>query len=336
MPSIKRRQFLHFTGASLAALGINQWDIQQQGLRYAQVLAQSTPRKLALLVGINRNDDPRWPALFGAENDVRLQKELLVHRFGFKERDVVTLLGPDATRSKILQTFNAHLVQQAKPGDVVVFHFSGHGSQVADPDKVLGEQVSTLVAADSSLPSGYPKTGGTVQDITGHTIWLLMRSLDTENATFVLDCCHSGGARKGIVTVRSRPGDAELLKIRDPNLRLLACPEEQEYQRQLMAKFGLSSADLAAQRKKGVPKGLFLAAASRDQAAIDTTFADIDAGVFTYVLTRYLWQETARKSTSQVMAKTAQATQYLLKRYFPNDELMQQPELNQQFQIQNF
>jgi hypothetical protein len=200
MSSINRRHFLQFAGAGLATLGINQW-LQQQSIHYARVLAQNTPRNLAFLVGINRNDDPRWPLLMGAENDVNLQRELLIHRFGFKESDVVTLLGSEATRSKILQTFKTHLIQQAKPGDVVVFHFSGHGSQVADLDKVLGDQVSTLVAADSRLPSGYPKSGGDVEDITGHTLGLLMRSLDTENATFVLDCCHSGGARKGIVTV---------------------------------------------------------------------------------------------------------------------------------------
>jgi hypothetical protein len=27
------------------------------------------------------------------------------------------------------------LINQAKPGDVVVFHFSGHGSRVIDPDR---------------------------------------------------------------------------------------------------------------------------------------------------------------------------------------------------------
>jgi Caspase domain/Domain of unknown function (DUF4384) len=326
MSLINRRRFLQVAGASLTALGVNQWEIEQQSIHYARALAQnSTPRKLALLVGINRNDDSRWPVLLGAENDIRLQKELLIHRFGFRESDVLTLEGTKATRANILQTFESHLVQQAKPGDVVVFHFSGHGSQVADPDQVLGKRVSTLVPIDSDLPAGYPKSGGAVNDITGHTLWLLMRSLDTENVTFVLDCCHSGGARKGIVTVRSRPGDAEILS---PNLQLLASLEEQEYQRKLMGKLGLSRSDFAAQRKKGIPKGLFLAAARRDQFAIDTTFADIDVGIFTYVLTRYLWQETSRESTSQVMVKTAQSTQYLLQRYFPNDDLVQQPELN--------
>ena len=40
-----------------------------------------------------------------------------------------------ATRQGILTTFEEHLIKQAKPGDVVVFHFSGHGSQVEDRDR---------------------------------------------------------------------------------------------------------------------------------------------------------------------------------------------------------
>ena len=48
--TISRRHFLQFAASTLATLGLSQFDIQRQGLRYARVLAQSTPRKLALLV----------------------------------------------------------------------------------------------------------------------------------------------------------------------------------------------------------------------------------------------------------------------------------------------
>ncbi len=54
MSSIRRRQFLQFVGASaLTTLGLDNIDFPQQGKRYSQVLAQTKPRKLALLVGIN-------------------------------------------------------------------------------------------------------------------------------------------------------------------------------------------------------------------------------------------------------------------------------------------
>ena len=330
---VKRRQFLQFVGSALAALGLSQVEIERQALRYAKVLAQNTPRKRALLVGINRYvniGNYQWLQLRGAVNDVRLQKELLVHRFGFAPNSILTLTDKEATRENIIQAFEDHLIQWANPGDVVVFHFSGHGSKVADRDRIFPDgRVSTLVPIDSPLPPGYPNKGGTVQDLTGHTLWLLMQALNTENVTFVLDSCHSEGARKGILRMRSRPGDLELNRIADPNIQLSASPQEQEYQRQLMERANIKTPeDLARRRSQGVPKGVMLAAAQVDQAAIDASFGDTAAGIFTYVLTRYLWQQTGSESVGQVMASAVTTTHRILQEYFPTSGTVQQPEFN--------
>lgn len=320
MSRIKRRQFLQFSGVTLATLGLAQLHAD----RYGQMLAQSTPRKRALLVGINRYNDRKWISLEGAENDVQLQKELLVHRFGFAEDDIKLLIGKDATYDNILTTFKAFLSDWAQPGDVVVFHFSGHGSSVADPENALGTgRVSTIVPVDSQLPNGYPNTGGEVNDITGHTLWLLMRSLKTENVTFVLDSCHSGGARKGVLTVRSRPGDEEILKS---GVRLFASQTERDLQKQMMAELGIKDAvELGVLRKAGVPQGIMLSAAQEDQSAIDAPFGDTSAGIFTYVLTRYLWQQTGQEPMNQVMVGTIAATQRILQDVFPTAGAVQQP-----------
>jgi uncharacterized protein YjlB len=323
MSQIKRRHFLQFSGATLATLGL----AQLQADRYSQMLAQSTPRKRALLVGINRYNDRKWISLEGAENDVQLQKELLIHRFGFTQDNIKLLLGKDATHDNILTTFKTFLIDWAQPGDVVVFHFSGHGSSVADPENALGTgRVSTIVPVDSILPNGYPNSGGEVNDITGHTLWLLMRSLKTENITFVLDSCHAGGARKGVLTVRARPGDGEILQ---PGVRLLASQTERDFQKQMMAELGIRDAvELGVLRKAGVPQGIMLSAAQADQSAIDAPFGDTSAGIFTYVLTRYLWQQTGLEPMSQVMAGTIATTQRILQSVFPNSGAIQQPILN--------
>jgi hypothetical protein len=105
-----------------------------------QVLAKSTPRKLALLVGINNYPDkPPITPLRGCVNDVALQRHLLIHRFGFNPKDIYTLTDAQATRQGILEAFEEHLIKQAKPGDVVVYHYSGHGSRVSDPDPIVVE-----------------------------------------------------------------------------------------------------------------------------------------------------------------------------------------------------
>ncbi|MCU7243388.1 MAG: caspase family protein [Microcystis aeruginosa WS75] len=329
MTRIKRRQLLSLTGSLLATLGLSQLELKQRAIFYRSVLAENTPRKRALLVGVNNYPDTRWITLEGAVNDVKLQQELLIHRFGFQSDQILLLTDHEATRENILQAFEEHLIKWAQPGDVVVFHFSGHGSQVFDPDQIFQDgQVSTIVPVDSILPPGYPNKGGKVNDITGHTLWLLMQAINTENVTFILDSCHSGGARKGILTVRSRPGNRELNRTENSNIQLLASPQEQEYQKQLMSRLNLTASDLATERKKGVPKGIMLAAARTDQAAIDASFGDTAAGIFTYILTRYLWQQTGGESVSQVMVSATATTDRILREYFPTAGLLQQPEFN--------
>jgi Caspase domain/Domain of unknown function (DUF4384) len=326
---MKRRHLLQLFASAIATLGMSQWEFEHKAFHYAKALSQETSRKRALLVGINQYLDPKWIQLNGAVNDTLLQKELLVHRFGFEPGSIRVLTENEATCENILQAFEEHLIQWAQPGDAVVFHFSGHGSQVADPDKVFSDgRVSTIVPINSTLPAGYPNISGTVNDITGHTLWLLMQSLNTGNVTYVLDSCHSGGARNGSLTVRSRPGDQELLRVSDPSIQLLASKKEQEYQEQLLTRLKLSRSEFARQRKLGVPKGIMLSAARRDQLAIDAPFAGTPAGIFTYVLTRYLWQQTSSVPANLVIASTIAMTQRILQEYYPNVAVIQQPESN--------
>lgn len=66
-----------------------------------------------------------------------------IHRFSFKPSDIKLLMNQDATRSNILQTFESHLIQQAKPNDIVIFQFSGHGSQMFDAEAITSDQANS-------------------------------------------------------------------------------------------------------------------------------------------------------------------------------------------------
>jgi hypothetical protein len=286
MYRISRRQFFQFAGSTLASLGLNQLNIQRQGDRYGKVLAQGTPRKLALLVGINQYSSS---PLDGCLNDVELQRNLLIHRFGFNPKNIYTLTDEKATRSGILEAFEGHLIQQAKPGDVVVFHYSGHGSLVRDPDPILVSSSrdksglnGTFVPVDSSLPAEYPAQGGTVQDIMGHTLFLLMSAVKSENFTAVLDSCYSGAATRKF-KVRAREG-GEKVEI---------SPEEKAYQDKWLSRLSLSREEYIRRYRAGVAKGIVLAATNPNQTAADARFNGFYAGAFTYNLTRYLWQQTS-------------------------------------------
>ncbi|HEY9834488.1 MAG TPA: caspase family protein [Stenomitos sp.] len=301
MPRIKRRQFLQFTSSTLAALGLSQLHIQRQGDRYAKVLAQSTPRKLALLVGIN-NYLASLGSLQGCLTDVDLQRQLLINKFGFHPKDILTVTDGQATRQGMLMAFEEHLIKQAKPGDVVVFHFSGHGSRVVnpdsgDPDKFNSTMVPIDRPADSVTNSANP-----IPDIMGHTLFLLMSALQTENVTVVLDCCYAGGGTRGNFVVRSSSS----------NLQLQASPAEFEYQRQWLSRLNLSPQEFIQRRRAGIAKGAVIAAATRDQLAADIALGDnFFCGAFTYWLTQYLWQQTRNEPLGSVMTNVASRTQYL-------------------------
>ena len=286
MARISRRQFCQFFAGSTLAMGFSGLNFQRQADNYGKVLAQSTPRKLALLVGINNYlSQP----LRGCVNDVELQRHLLIHRFGFNPKDILILTDEKATRQGMLAAFEEHLIKQAKPGDAVVYHYSGHGSRIFDPDPIVVSSRTdnsglngTFVPVNSGLPAGYPQQGGVVQDIMGHTLFLLMSAVKTENITVVLDSCYSGGATRER-RVRSRAGGRNIL----------VSPDEKSYQEMWLSRLNLSREDFIKGYKAGVAKGVVLAATNPSQTAIDDRFNGFNAGAFTYLLTQYIWQQSS-------------------------------------------
>ncbi len=294
MSQIKRRQFLQFASSTLATLGLSQLDIESAGNNFGRVLAQSTPRKLALLIGINTY--PNAP-LNGCVTDVYLQQQLLIHRFGFNPKDILILTDKQATRQGILTAFEEHLIKQAKAGDVVVYHYSGHGSQIRDSDCDASDCLnSTFVPVDSSLSDSDKSIAA--PEIMGHTLFLLMDALKTENTTVVLDSCHSGGGTRGNLRIRSR----------DSNTAPQATNIEQAYQQQWLSKLNLSPETFKQRRRAGVAKGVVIAATKRNQFAADAPFQDFFAGAFTYFMTQYLWQQIGNESFARVMPNVARST----------------------------
>lgn len=86
---------------------------------------------LALLVGIGKYDREKtgWSQIHGDKDVALLRQELLNN--GFKETDIVTLVNAGATKKEIFGELE-NLAKRCRPGDVVLFHFSGHGQRVSD------------------------------------------------------------------------------------------------------------------------------------------------------------------------------------------------------------
>lgn len=292
-----RRTFLQKAGLALLTLGIS--DVGLSPIlpwlrRYERSLAQTTARKLALLVGID--EYPSGMELGGCLTDVELQRELLIHRFGFNPKDIVTFTGQQATRNNIETALGEHLTKQAATGDIVVFHFSGYGSQVKLLDDKL---VNSLVPVDGTNPTA-AESG--VNHLLLDTLMLWARSLATDKLTLILDTSYSnpGQLLQGNLRVRSYPNP--------PTAKILL--QELTFQQELKKSHKQSS---------NLP-GILLSAAGANQLATEAKYDGFSAGLFTYALTQYLWQVTP-PTTIQINVKQAAEVLALLR------ERQQQPQL---------
>ncbi|MBD2246495.1 caspase family protein [Nostoc sp. FACHB-888] len=276
---MKRRTFLHRIGSILAVLGVTEAEWLTLGNRYYQALAQPSPRKLALLIGINQY--PKISALSGCLTDVELQRELLIHRFGFQRSDILTLTEEQASRGLIEAAFLDHLGKQAKPGDLVVFHFSGYGSRVkleTSPDIIQ----NALVTANESQNSQI------VNYILEETLLLLLRSLPTDRVTAVLDTSYY--APSAVIGLKIRALQESVAKL---------AAEELDFLKQLKT-----------QKLSSTP--IVLAATSEPkQPARERLFSGFSAGLFTYALTQYLWEFTPA-TTIQVALSHVENSLYKL------------------------
>ncbi|MGB0930592.1 MAG: caspase family protein [Chitinophagales bacterium] len=150
----------------------------------------------ALLVGINNYNHPKVSNLKGCVNDVVNIKTYLESRFDKENRDIECLINENASYQNIIETFRNHLTAKAKKGDVVFFHYSGHGAREVAAEGFRpffpeGKE-ETLVCYDSRQKGGH--------DLADKELAVLISEVAAKGAhvVIVLDCCHSGsGTRPG-------------------------------------------------------------------------------------------------------------------------------------------
>ena len=316
-----RRIFLQQAGLAMLTLGVTETWLSSLNddswlapwvKQHYQTLAQPTARKLALLVGIN--DYPRNLNLKGSITDVELQQELLIHRFGFKSSDILVLKGQQATREEIEKTFIEHLVEQAIPGDVIVFHFSGYGSQVKVPQPLIQQELKTndslqptYKLANSLIPiDGIFPTKGTAagNDLLEDTLLLLARSLATDKVTMVLDTSYQsiGNVLQDGLRVRSFPNP--------PTER--PSSEELAFQEKLKTRINSSRQPLKMKGNGLSMPGIMLKATGGNQIATEVQWNGFSAGLFTYALTQHLWQVTPASTVYFSLRRTAETVESIM------------------------
>lgn len=75
---------------------------------------------------------------------------------------------------------------EAKPGDICLFYYSGHGSQTAAPEGLQEKMMETLVCVDSRT-----EARDLVDKELGYLLWKAFAGKGV-HALVIMDCCHSG------------------------------------------------------------------------------------------------------------------------------------------------
>ncbi|MFN5924015.1 MAG: caspase family protein, partial [Pseudanabaena sp.] len=279
---IARRQFLQAGLASLIGWQFITRDrVALAADQFVRQATGTTLRKRALLIGINqydaKDDSPNssqnfsqnnpsgWLPLHGCVNDVELQRELLIYRFGFSPQDIVTLTDREATRTNINNAINEHLVAQTLPDDLVMVHFSGHGSRLGN--------YNTLVPVDSGLPQKLEN----LQDITLREWQSWLKEITTDRLLCVIDAgfYYPNFSAIGNFRLRSRIGRSDW-----------QAPQNiQQIEKQVI--------------------GTVLRAASGDMLCADAQWSGFSSGSFTYALVQQLWQITPATTIHVVMSNLA-------------------------------
>ena len=274
---MKRRNFLQRVGSLLAALGLAETEWLSLGNSYYQALAQSSQRRLALLIGINQY--PQIPVLGGCVTDVELQTELLINRCGFAASDILTLTDEQASRKFIENAFLDHLGKQAKSGDVVIFHFSGYGTRVNLGNEQIPDFLKKSGIYNAIVPVDENNLLGTNSRnyLLAETLLLLLRSLPTNQVTAILDTSyyHSSELKPTGLRMRTRP------ELSTATLQI----EELEFLSQRK------------NHKSANNNPLIINATSElNQQAGEFLFSNWTAGLLTYALTQYLWETIPAKT----------------------------------------
>jgi hypothetical protein len=156
-----------------------------------QAAVEGGARVFAIMVGVSDYGDQRSNLAYTDDDALKLAETL--RREGVLNPASVTLTNAEATVAGVEAAFQ-RVARQARPEDMFLFFFSGHGSQTADG----------VVPVSATEPDGRSESivlrDGQISDTE---MARLFGTLRTRLSLLVLDSCFSGGFARNVV---DRPG----------------------------------------------------------------------------------------------------------------------------------
>ncbi len=226
----------------------------------------------ALLVGIN--DFKGIQDLRGCLNDVKNMRDVLKTYLGFRNEDIRVLVDSRATRDNILYRLES-MVNSAQSGDILVFHFSGHGSQIRDRDgdELLDHMDELLCPYDMNWDGAF---------ILDDDLDRIFKSVPGDISLEVfLDCCHSGTGSRDVSFGRPPelgPENPSMPRFLHPPMDIM-CRAEGEEER-LSPTRGFTSQNRSGSRSTS--RHVLWAGCHAHQTSADAFFEGDYHGAFTY------------------------------------------------------
>jgi hypothetical protein len=185
------------------------WPVFGARSRAALLQGRAAPRKVALIVAVGKyHPSVGWNDL-ASRRDAQLVRSSLM-RHGFQSSDIHILEDERATAFAILAAVRTTLIEPSGDGDVVVFHYSGHGHRITDDNGDEPDGYDELLVpydAPRHPPAGYRGEKHIRDDQLAALLTELRQRIGSSGDLLVsLDACFSGsGARAAMNAARGDP-----------------------------------------------------------------------------------------------------------------------------------
>jgi hypothetical protein len=233
----------------------------------------------ALLVGINQYRDA---PLRGCINDVADVRDFLSSAYNFAAEDIRVLLDSAATSANIKQHLRSWLTHDAAANDRLVFHFSGHGTQLPGQDGSIHDVV---------CPVDFDFTERTA--LSDVDFSEMFKAIPAEaHFVWISDSCHSGDLARGRAKVDAIP-------------RYLPPPP------QIMAQ--IDALHVRGATKRGLNgvierlKGLLIAGCQSHETSADAVFNGRYNGALSYYLLKVLRGDGVRLRDIETVLESVQS-----------------------------
>lgn len=170
---------------------------------FLNISIKVSAKKIALIAAISKYE---FCSALNTDKDVELIKTTLINR-GFDEKYIFILRNEQVSKKNLIKIFRTKLIEIAEPGDIVVFHFSGHGQQVMDANDDEADGYDESLVCYSAWPmwdlTEYKGEEHFLDDDLNKLLKEIRIKIGKKGSVLaVIDACYSGTMSRGNETIR--------------------------------------------------------------------------------------------------------------------------------------